>query len=163
MSDKAGLEKNKMNYEGNLINRRKALQGMLAVMATTGSGLAFAGMNPEHAHHAANKQQAVIDSALDCVKTGEACLDHCIELFKGGDTSVAECADTVNEMLAMCTALSRMASYRSHHLKDLARVCLEVCKDCEKECRKHADKHAECKACADSCKQCIKECKKIIA
>jgi len=83
-------------------------------------------------------------------------VQHCIELFKQGDTSVAECADTVQDMLASCTAMSQLASYNSPHLKKMLHVCIAVCEDCESACREHADKHAECKACADSCEECIK-------
>lgn len=111
-----------------------------------------------HMHHG-NPNSAVIDTALDCLKNGQACLDHCIELFKMGDNSVANCADKVTEMLAMCTALSQMASYNSMHLAKFAKVCAAVRKDCKKAC----DKHKACKDCSDSCKKCIKECEKIAA
>ncbi len=157
---KISIEKSFSNMS---MSRRKVLLGAAAVAATatTGSSAAFAGM--EHDHHSGNRHDAVIDSALDCIKTGQACIEHCIGLFKTGDTSVAECADTVQEMLAMCTALTQMASYNSKQLPQVARICREVCLSCEKECRKHEDKHAQCKACAESCETCAKECKKIAA
>lgn len=144
------------------LGRRELLTGATAVIAMAGSNIAFAETDHKH-HHASNPNEAIVDAALDCLKTGQACLDHCILLFKKGDNSVAACADTVNEMLAMCTTLSKLASYQSRHLKAFAKVCMESCIDCEKECRKHEDKHAECKACADSCKNCIEQCKKLAA
>jgi len=145
------------------VGRRKVLAsaGLVAAMAAVSPTLAFG--SSQHEHETAAVHTNVVDAALDCVKKGQACIEHCIGLFKVGDTSVAECADMVQEMLAMCTALSQFASYQSKHLADLAKVCISVCEDCEKECRKHEKKHVACKACADSCGQCIKECKMLIA
>jgi Cys-rich four helix bundle protein (predicted Tat secretion target) len=141
--------------------RRDLLKGAIAVSAATMiSSTAQASSNH---HHHSNPNAGLVDTALDCLKTGQACLDHCFALFKQGDTSVADCADKVTEMLAMCTALSQMASYQSKHLASLAKLCAAVCKDCKKECDKHAKKHAACKACAESCEKCIKECEKIAA
>ena len=145
-------------------NRRDLIKN--AVVASTVVGATLSAKSSlasesKHHHHAENKNQTAIDAALHCVKSGQLCMDHCIELFKNGDTSVAKCADTVNEMLAMCTALSQMAAYRSSHLKDFAKVCAAVCEDCKKECEKHSDKHVECKDCADSCGDCIDACKNI--
>ena len=146
------------------ISRRKILLGAAAVAATATatSGSVFAAEH-NHSHQLSKKYDGVIDSALDCIKTGQACIEHCIELFKVGDTSVAECADTVQEMLVMCTALHQMASYKSKQVAEVAKICREACLICEKECRKHEDKHVQCKVCADSCEECAKECKKIAA
>jgi len=138
--------------------RRNILIGAAAVATTLASGSAFSAT--EH-HHKKNSNTGLIDSAFGCVKAGQACNDHCIELVKSGDTSIADCMDSVSEMLATCTALTQMASYRSLHLPAFAKVCISVCEDCEKECRKHEKKHAECKACAESCRDCIKACKKV--
>ena len=142
-------------------SRRDILLGAAAVATTVASSAAFSATG--HEHHKMNSNTDLIDTALDCIKTGQACNDHCIDLVKGGDTSIAECMSTVSEMLAACAALSQLASYKSKHLPALAKVCLAVCEDCEKECQKHEDKHAECKACADSCRDCIKACKKVAA
>ncbi|MCW8909331.1 MAG: four-helix bundle copper-binding protein [Gammaproteobacteria bacterium] len=144
------------------MGRRELLAGATAVAAMASSKIAFAEMDHQH-HHVSNPYEPAIDAALGCLKDGQACLDHCMILFKKGDNSVADCADTVNEMLAMCSTLSKLASYQSRHLKAFAKVCIASCKDCRKECRKHEDKHAECKACADSCKKCIEQCEKLIA
>ncbi len=139
--------------------RRDLLKGAVVASAAMASGTVFGSSN-EHHHHS-NANTGLVDTALDCIKTGQACLDHCFELFKQGDNSVANCADKVNEMLAMCTALTQMASSQSKHLAEVAKVCAAVCKDCKKECEKHAKKHAACKACAESCEKCIKACEKI--
>lgn len=140
---------------------KKAVVASTVVAATMSATASQASDSKHQHHHAKNKNIAVIDSALDCLKTGQLCMDHCIELFKSGDTSVAKCADVVNEMLAMCTALSQMAAYQSSHLKDFAKVCAAVCQDCQDECEEHAKMHAECKACAASCEDCIDACKNI--
>ncbi len=144
--------------------RRDLLKGAVVATAAmaTGASSSVMGSSHEHMHHG-NPNTGLVDTALDCVKTGQACLDHCIDLFKMGDTSVADCADKVTEMLAMCNALSQMASYQSKHLAAVAKVCAAVCKDCKKACDKHADKHEACKACAESCEECIKACEKIAA
>lgn len=141
--------------------RRDLLKGAVVASAALASNTVLGSSN-DHMHHG-NPNSDLVDISLDCVKSGQACLDHCIELFKMGDNSVANCADKVTEMLAMCTALSQMASYQSKHLAKFAKVCAAVCKDCKKACDEHADKHKACKDCSDSCKDCIKACEKIAA
>lgn len=139
--------------------RRDILIGAAAVATTLSAGKAFS--SSEHQHHQTNSNTDLIDIAYDCIKKGQTCNDHCIELVKSGDTSIADCMASVSEMLASCDALAQMASYQSRHLPALAEVCIAVCEDCEKECKKHAKKHVACKACADSCRDCIDACKKI--
>ncbi len=149
-------------YKTNL-TRREVLIGASAVLAATTAPNVFA-MGDEHNHgnHMA-KHRKLVESALHCMRDGEACMDHCLGLFKQGDISVADCAASVAEMLAMCSALQKMASHDSRHIGELANVCLKVCKDCEKQCKKHAKKHESCAACARSCQDCIKECKRVAA
>jgi len=141
------------------LSRKNMLQGAAVTAAALVAGAACADEKHKHMHE--GKHGKLIASAHHCLMSGETCMDHCMEFFKKGDTKLAKCADSVNEMLAMCTALGRMAAYNSEYLKDVAQVCLKVCETCEKECRKHAKHHAVCKACADSCKECIRECKKV--
>ena len=147
-------------------SRRNILLGATAVATAAGLGLssnAHAEMDHHNMHAIPAERQKVIDASLHCVKAGQACIQHCIDMFKMKDTSMAECADSVQEMLATCTALSQLASYDSRHLKDFAKVCINVCEDCKESCDKHADKHAACKACSESCDDCIKACKAYIA
>ena len=80
-----------------------------------------------------------------------------------GGTLEAACAQSVNQLLAICDALQKVAIQQGSALKDLARLAAKTCDECEKACRKHADKHAECKACADACADCVKECKAVAA
>ncbi len=143
------------------INRRKLLVGTAAVAAAMAGSNVIA--SDDHKHHHAAKHNDLVVSALDCIKTGEACSHHCIQLIKDGDNSVAECLEIVEQMLPMCRTLSSLASADSRHLYAFAQVCAAVCKDCEKECEVHADMHAECKACMESCTACIKECEKLTA
>jgi len=131
------------------LTRREVLIGTGAVLAAAGTPSVFA-MSDDHHHGQHGKHQQLVESTLHCIRDGEACLDHCLRLFKEGDTSVADCAASVTEMLAMCTAMQKMASHDSKYAGKLASVCLKVCRDCEKQCNKHAKKYEACAACARS-------------
>ncbi|MBF0308207.1 MAG: four-helix bundle copper-binding protein [Magnetococcales bacterium] len=137
--------------------------GTLAALTLTGQALAEEKPHQHDTPQAGNPLQKVIAAALDCRGEGEACLAHCLGLFAAGDTSLAACAISVSETVALCTALATAASLNSPRLQKLAAVCIDACEACEKECRKHEDKHASCKACADSCKRCIAACKALPA
>jgi Cys-rich four helix bundle protein (predicted Tat secretion target) len=100
-------------------------------------------------------------TASDCVSKGEVCLTHCYELLAQGDKSMASCAKTVREMLAICTALRSLASQEAPALPKVAGVALEACNRCEAECRKHEKTHSQCKECGDACAACAAECKKV--
>lgn len=122
------------------------------------------GMNHDHMMHVGNPPNAKLqESALACVKTGQDCINHCLDSYAMGDLSMAGCARTVDQMLAVCATLAKLASVGSTHLPEMAKVAYGICQDCEKECHKHADQHAVCKACADACTACADECKKIAA
>lgn len=142
------------------VSRRDILlgAGMIAGLAATGSSFA----STAHHHHNPNPNGNIIDSALHCMKTGQACLSHCMTEFKDGNVKMANCASSVQEMLAMCGTLSSMASMESKHLSKVAAACIDVCDACIEECDKHAKKHDTCKECRDACKDCVKEMKKII-
>jgi Cys-rich four helix bundle protein (predicted Tat secretion target) len=121
-------------------------------------------MDHEHMMHMGNPPNAKLqDTALNCVKAGQVCINHCLDSYAMGDLSMAGCARTVDQMLAVCSTLAKLASVGSPHLARMAKVAYGMCKDCEKECRKHADQHAECKACADACAACAEECEKVAA
>jgi Cys-rich four helix bundle protein (predicted Tat secretion target) len=154
------------------VSRRAALIAAGAVVATGLLRPAHAG-EKDHAGHdmaemgkaaakAATGHQSVVDAALDCVKRGEACIPHCIDLMSQGDTSLKGCLQSVSAMMPMCAALARFAALDSPRLKELAKLCADVCEDCEKECKKHAEHHAVCNACAESCAACAKECKTLV-
>jgi Cys-rich four helix bundle protein (predicted Tat secretion target) len=118
-----------------------------------------------HSHHthAARKYAALAASAADCVKTGQICIDHCLDMFAKGDNSTAACARSVNELLPVCAALQQLADQNSKYVQKYARFAQEVCRDCEKECRKHEKEHQACKDCAEACAACAKECDAVAA
>lgn len=148
-------------------NRRNLLKTATVAAASIALGSTTSQAASDHNHHghhhAANKNQQIIDTTLQCVKDGRACLDHCIMLLKQGDMTMANCTETVSEMLVMCDAMSQMTTFDSKYIAKLASICVQTCKDCEKECAKHEKIHAACAACAKSCRACIKACKKIAA
>jgi Cys-rich four helix bundle protein (predicted Tat secretion target) len=105
---------------------------------------------------------ALVETANDCVHTGEVCLDHCFGQFQQGDTTLAKCASLVRELVACCEGLSVLAICNSRHLLEYVKVSRKICEDCEKECRRHEDHHQPCKDCADSCAACMEECDRLI-
>jgi Cys-rich four helix bundle protein (predicted Tat secretion target) len=147
------------------MDRREMLLGTLAgAVATAASGTASAAAaEHQHHHHGAAKHQKLIDSAAHCVSTGEICLDHCHDLLGDGDKAMADCARSVAQLNAICSALRSVAAQNGTQLVKLAKVALDICKECEDECRKHEKKHAQCKDCADACADCAKHCKALTA
>ncbi|WP_088285305.1 four-helix bundle copper-binding protein [Ideonella sp. A 288] len=154
------------------MNRRTLVQGSavsaLAALAAAANAATKAPAKPaaaDHSHHShgANKHQALIDSSVACLSTGESCVAHCLVVLGQGETEMAACAQSVSELLAVCDALYKLAIQGSNHLPALAKVAAGVCEECEKECRKHEKKHAECKACGDACAECVKQCKAVKA
>lgn len=145
------------------MNRRDMMLGAGALTLAAASRAAFADAeNHVHRHHHGQApNQGLIDATSECVQKGQACLNHCFELLGQGDKEMAACAKSVNQMLAVCTALQQLASAQSPHLSKMARVAADVCKDCEEECRKHAKKHTECRDCAEACAACLKACKAV--
>lgn len=146
------------------MNRRDILKttGAAALAALVSDAWA------DHAEHAghdhgvmANPYAKLIAATSTCTVKGQACINHCLMLLGDGDKAMADCARSVQQMLAVCGALQQLASAGSSHLKPLAKVAMDVCKDCENECRKHDKKHTACKECGDACAACYKECKAI--
>jgi Cys-rich four helix bundle protein (predicted Tat secretion target) len=144
------------------MNRRDMLALVGVMAASTVSAVAA----EDHAGHAratgtskAEVNTKLIDTASDCIKTGQVCLAHCFESFAAGDTSLAACARSVDQMMSVCGTLEKFAATGSSQLPGLTKVALAICEECEKECRKHADHHATCKACADACKACADACR----
>lgn len=150
--------------------RHVLLAGTVAAGALALSGAARA--EGEHDHHKmqgaaapdAPKQprRALVDAAVDCIRHGEICAAHCVDMLARGDTSLKDCYRTVTAMLPLCKALAQYAAADAARLRDLAKLCIDVCDDCAKECKKHAEHHAMCRRCLDSCEQCIKDCKAIL-
>jgi Cys-rich four helix bundle protein (predicted Tat secretion target) len=142
------------------MHRRELLIAAGSVVAA-GITTAAAQETPEHHHDASGSP--LVDSALHCVKAGNVCQAHCFDLLAKGDTSIADCARSVESVRAVCGTLAVLAAQNSPLLPHYAAVAKEACDGCEKECRKHSDKHAVCKACAEACASCAKECARVAA
>lgn len=144
------------------MNRRELLAGMGAMVVAVGPDVAHAA--DPHAGHGGPSAavKALIAAAAHCEQVGEACVAHCLASFRAGDTTLAACATSVQQMLPACTAVARLANYDSPHLAAFAAVCAKICADCEAECRKH-EQHPPCKACADACAKFIAAAKALPA
>jgi len=150
------------------MNRREMLQGSAALSFAAMATLAGAADKMEgghdhmhHHHNAAKDYSALAHAATHCIMFGEACIDHCLDLLGQGDKEMAACAKSVEQMMAACTMLRQLATWKSAYVPRMAAVVMDMCKACEDECRKHEKKHKECKDCADSCGACLKECKAV--
>ncbi|MCW5892265.1 MAG: Csp1 family four helix bundle copper storage protein [bacterium] len=132
------------------LNRREVLAGAGALMVAGAPEIVLA-KDEAPATPPAKANAALIAASLACVEAGDACVAHCLMEFKRGDTMLADCAASVERMLAVCNATARLAALGSTHLAAFVAVCADVCRDCEAECRKHASHHAVCKTCADAC------------
>jgi Cys-rich four helix bundle protein (predicted Tat secretion target) len=156
------------------LRRREILAGAgaLAALAAAAPSLAADTSHAGHEQHgkgryfeakATKAHPALVKATNECLGTGDVCLAHCFETFRMGDTTMAECAFAVQQMLQVCRAFGYLALNDSKHLKALAPGCIEVCEGCELECRKHEDHQPECKACADACAALIQEARKLLA
>jgi Cys-rich four helix bundle protein (predicted Tat secretion target) len=153
------------------LGRRELLVGAGALAA--GVGVAAAAEHDQHGQdHAAHKyakaerygRRADLVAATEtCMSKGRQCLSHCMEMFLTGDTTMAECAAAVEQMLPVCNAMAHLAANDSAQLAAMAQACIAVCEHCEKECRVHQDHQPECRACADACAALIVEAKKVVA
>ena len=77
------------------------------------------------------KYKALEKTSIECVATGNACLRHCLGMYKMKDTSMAECADSVVQLIAGCDALAALAAVNSEHTGHLAKVVEMLCNDCK--------------------------------
>lgn len=152
------------------MNRRELLTGSAAASLAAFAALAQAAdkmpaghTGHEHMHHhhdSGANYSALAHAATHCIMFGEACIGHCLDLLAQGETEMAACAKSVEQMMAACTMLRQLATWKSAYVPRMAAVVLDMCTACEQECRKH-DKHKECRDCADSCVACAKECKAV--
>lgn len=98
----------------------------------------------------------MLHEASACVRIGELCLDHCFQVLAAGDASIAECARSVREMIAVSAAIEALAAAGSPRLPALAKAAVPVYEYCEKQCRKHEVKHVICGQCGDACTAILK-------
>lgn len=152
----------------NLIQSGALAASALVALAARAQQTAAQGGGHEHHHHhhghgGGGKYDMLMKSTAHCAMTGEACLAHCLVLLGQGEKEMAGCATSVNQLLAACGALQKLAGQNSPYTARFAGLVGQMCADCEKECRKHENRHAECKACADACADCLQECRKVAA
>jgi len=144
------------------INRRQFVTGTAAAaVLMSSSSLQAATHDHSQMHGGHNQNNALIDDALACIKTGEICMAHCVSSLKSGETELAKCLETAQAAVQACQLLVSFAANNSSHLPALAKLCVDVCGDCAKECKKHAKKHKTCKDCFDACEACVESCKKV--
>ncbi len=139
------------------LGRRDFLAGAALAAATVASPSARAAHHGYAQHTRPHAQLA--DAAGDCVRAGADCRAHCLEEFRDGRTQLAACAARVEEMMASCEALGRLAAQESAHVAGMAAVAEAICAECEQECRRHADMHETCRRCAEACTACREACK----
>lgn len=139
------------------VSRRDLLIGMGAASLAYASGAGAAMPGHDHSKHSAQHPD-LLDATNQCLDKGQRCITHCLVSFKEGDTSLAECANKVHEMQAICGAFSYLLAANSDYLKDYHKICEQACNDCAKECRKH-DEHHECRHCADACEAAVEAIK----
>ncbi len=141
------------------MNRRELLIGAGLALTATARALADKPtMSPAAA--AAARLAGVAAAASHCVPVARACLNHCLEMFAGGNASMSGCARAVMDLAPAVEALAAIASTPSRHAAPLAKVVAEIAKDCKAECDKHLAM-GPCKACADSCAALLAEIAKI--
>lgn len=148
------------------MNRRELLLGGMALAGAAMVGNSQAAEHDHNAmmhahHHGVPANASLAASASDCIQKGEVCLSHCLVLLGDGEKEMAACAQSVNQMLALCGALQQLANQNSKQLPKLAAIAMDACNQCEEVCKKHAEKHEECKVCGESCAACARECKKL--
>ena len=147
------------------MNRRDALMTSGAMVASASLGAIACGTRNAVAqapHGQRRGEPGLIDASFECLKTGEACLDHVATTLSSGDTMMAGCMTTVRDMLAVMGALSKLATANSKSLPGAARLAIESCGACEAECRKHAEMHVICRDCADACLKTVAAAKKLV-
>lgn len=151
------------------MNRRELLQGSAALTAASFALLADAAEKPasghgmhEH-HHGGSPYAGLAHAATHCVMFGEACVGHCLDLLGNGPAEMAECAKSVEQMMAVCNSLRQLSTWNSRYVPRLAKVAMDVCRDCERACRKHEKEHEACRKCAEACAACHDECAKVAA
>lgn len=149
------------------MNRRNALA---AIGAASLVGLGSHASANDHAHHHSPKQKGaskakyaeLLASASHCVSTGEVCMTRCLEVMATGDTGMAECAQKVNQLIAVCENLQKLAAQNAALVPMAAQLGKAACEQCAESCKPHNDHHPECKDCYDACLDCAKHCDAII-
>jgi len=144
-------------------DRRDVLRMGVGLVALAGVARAAEDASGKSAPGPSQPLRTLAKAIGECVGVGNECLAHCLTLLGSGDTSLADCAKTVRDMLAVCAATQALVASNSTHMKPAVQLCLDVCTDCERACRKHEGHHAVCKACADACAATAKAARAFLA
>lgn len=117
-----------------------------------------------HAGHdmSSHGDGGVVEAAGKCIAAGQVCLQHCIGLLAGGDTSMGDCARSTSDMVAISQAAQALAAGNSPQLKAQAAVALVAVIRCAAACSKHAGTHEVCKTCGERCNEAAKEYKRLL-
>ena len=102
--------------------------------------------------------QKLLETSSRCVSTGLLCIRHCQKELLAGNKMMAECLQSVLELVSACQNLQTLAAFESAYLKEFAKITGKICADCAKLCEKHANHMEACKACMEACKECEKAC-----
>lgn len=155
------------------VSRRELLVAAGALASVAGAGAAAAASHHDDATHAAAgahdhaahapRRPDLLRAVEACSSTGRRCVSHCLVTFREGDTSLADCAAAVHEMVAVCAAMETLLASNSSQVPGLAKVCLDTCETCAAECEKHAAKHQECRECQEACEALIPKLRQIAA
>jgi Cys-rich four helix bundle protein (predicted Tat secretion target) len=147
------------------MKRRDLFRGGSAIAAShvlLGLGCSGMGAHAAHGEHTTPaalpgdpRRAKLAEAANACVLAGRTCLSHCITLLSQGDTSMAACARTVREMLAICTATAELATTDSNLLAALAKVCADACRTCAEACAPHVGHHEVCGSCERACQATV--------
>jgi Cys-rich four helix bundle protein (predicted Tat secretion target) len=156
----ANLEFNIIECFGVDMNRRDMI-----VQAASSVGTLAMGLSMASSAQAAGKAQAaeskfakLAETSNKCVTTGLNCINHCQKELAQGNKMMADCLQSVLELVAACETLEKLARYESSYTKDFAKVTAKICGDCAKLCEKHAGHMETCKACMEACRECEKAC-----
>lgn len=146
--------------------RRGLIFGALALApATAVAQVIPRPQHEDHAHHGggdapadvglSSEESGAVQALSACTNAGEICLSHCIAVLATGDASMAVCAASVREMLAVCAAGRSLIPARSSFAGRQLALCREACVACRAACEPHAAHHETCGACAEACTAAI--------
>ena len=135
--ERSRASKDRANEAGANVSRRDMLVAAGALATLAAAGPASAAGEHDHSTHAP-KSPELLDALEARDSKGLRCVSHCLVSFQEGDTSLADCAAKVHEMLAACSAMATLVASNSSYAAGMAKVCAEVCTDCAAECKKHA-------------------------
>lgn len=115
-----------------------------------------------HTGHTGHGDAGVVEAAGKCVAAGQVCLQHCIGLLAAGDATMAECARSTTDMVAVSQAAQALAAGDSPQLKAQAAVALAAVTRCAEACSVHAAKHEVCRNCGERCKEAAVEYRRLV-